>query len=191
MTKVTLNPVFEQVSGALGDLVFREVNGKTILSRKAQMSNVEPTLAQTNHRERFRQAAAYGKFAIANQTTREIYDTISDQRGIPAYALTVGDFLNLPSVEQVDTTAYHGQIGDNIAIITTDDIGVVNVHVTITDDSNNSVLQSGNAVEYPVNTGHWNYGASVAVPAGTAVTVKVIATDRPGGTSISINPRTL
>ena len=188
--KVKLNPAFEQMSGALGDLVFREVNGKTIVSRKPVTSDVI-TEAQATHRERFRLAAAYGKFAMANSATREIYDNVSEQKGIPAFALTVADFLNLPSVDQVDMSAYNGQIGNNIAIITSDDFGVVNVHVTITDDSNNAVIQSGNAIEYPVGTGHWNYGASVAVPAGTTVTVKVTATDRPGGIAVSNNTKTL
>ena len=189
--KIKLNPMFEQASGALGDLVFREVNGKTVLSRKASTSGLEPSAAQSAHRGRFRLAAAYGKFAMANQATREVYDTVSEQKGIPAFALTVADFLNLPSVDQVDMSAYNGQIGNNIAIITSDDFGVVNVHVTITDDSNNAVIQSGNAIEYPVGTGHWNYGASVAVPAGTTVTVKVTATDRPGGIAVSNNTKTL
>ena len=188
--KFKLNPAFEQASGALGELVFREVNGKTIVSRKPATSGVI-TEAQAAHRERFRQAAAYGKFAMSDQTTREIYDIVSEQRGIPAFALTVADYLNAPTVDKLDLSAYNGQIGSNIAIVTSDDFGVVNVHVTITDDSNNAVIESGNAVEFPVGTGHWSYGAAVAVPAGTEVTVKVTATDRPGGSVVQINTKTV
>jgi hypothetical protein len=177
--KFKLNPAFEQASGSLGDLVFREVNGKTIVSRKPS-TNGEITEAQAAHRERFRQAAAYGKFALANQTTRELYESASEEKDISAFALCVADFLNLPSIKDVDLSAYHGQTGDTIKLITSDDFGVVNVHVVIT-NALGTILESGNAVEAPAGTGHWSYTATAAVAAGTTVTVKVTATDRPGG----------
>lgn len=180
--KVKLNPAFEQMSGALGDLVFREVNGKTVVSRKPATSGII-TEAQAAHRERFRLAAAYGKFAMANQTTRAIYDTASEQKDIPAYALSVADFLNMPSVESIDTSTYHGQVSNTIQIVTSDDFGVVNVHVKLTDPQG-ATIESGIAVEAPVGTGHWSYTATAAVPAGTIVGIQVIATDRPGGTAV-------
>jgi len=63
--KVVLNPMFEQASGMLGDLVFREMRGKTIISRKATY-NDEPTENQVEHRERFKQAVAYDKSVMAD-----------------------------------------------------------------------------------------------------------------------------
>jgi hypothetical protein len=182
--KFKLNPAFEEASGALGDLVFREVNGKTIVSRKPS-TNGEITEAQAAQRERFRQAAAYGKFALADQTTRAIYDTASEEKDVPAFALCVADFLNLPSIEEVDLSAYHGQAGDPIKLVTSDDFGVVNVHVLIA-NALGTILESGNAVEAPAGTGHWTYAATAAVAGGTTVTVRVTATDRPGGVATSI-----
>ena len=111
--KFKLNPAFEQASGALGELVFREVNGKTIVSRKPSTNGII-TEAQAAHRKRFRQAAAYGKFAMANVATRAFYNAASEEKDIPAYALSVADFLNLPSIKEEDLSAYHGQPGDTI-----------------------------------------------------------------------------
>ena len=187
--KFKLNPAFEQASGALGELVFREVNGKTIVSRKAAVSGVI-TEAQAAHRERFRQAAAYGKFAMANQATRAIYDAASEEKDIPAYALSVADFLNLPSIKDMDLSAYHGQTGDAIKLITSDDFGVVNVHVVIT-DALGTTLESGNAVEAPAGTGRWTYTATAAVADGTTITVKITATDRPGGVATSVTTQSV
>jgi hypothetical protein len=181
--KFKLNPAFDAASGALSKLVFREVNGKTIVSRKPS-TNGEITEAQAAHRVRFRQAAAYGKFAMANPATRAFYQAASEGKDAPAFALCVADFLNLPSIKDVDLSAYHGQPGDTIKLITSDDFGVVNVHVVIA-NALGTTLESGNAVEAPAGTGRWTYAATAAVADGTTVTVKVTATDRPGGVAIS------
>src|SRR5436190_8762765 len=125
MAKIKLNPIIEEVRGQLGELVFRKSNGKITLSRKPAASSIGPSEAQVAQRDRLRLAVAYGKFVIADTTTRAIYENAAEQKGTSAFALTVADFLNLPSVDQVDVSGYHGQIGNNIAIITSDDIGVV------------------------------------------------------------------
>ena len=91
---------------------------------------------------------------------------------------------NSPSIKAQDLSAYHGQPGDIIKLITSDDFGVVNVHVVIA-NALGTTLESGNAVEAAVGTGHWTYTATTVVPAGTTVTVKVTATDRPGGMATS------
>jgi len=85
----------------------------------------------------------------------------------------------------VDVLAYHGQVGDLISIMARDDFGVASVHVSITDsDNGNALIESGNAVETAVGSGHWVYTATAAVPAGTELKVNVVATDRPGGTAV-------
>jgi hypothetical protein len=63
--KVKLNPAFEEMSGTLGEMVFRELRGETIVSRKSSLSG-EPTANQAAHRERFKLAAAYGKSVMAD-----------------------------------------------------------------------------------------------------------------------------
>jgi len=167
-----------------GDLVFREVNGRTILSRKPTPNGTEPSADQVDQRELFRQAVAYGRSVMANQATREFYEQVAEQRGTPIFSLTVADFLNRPSIRGVDTSAYQGQIADTIRITTHDDFGVMNVHVGIT-NAQGAVIESGNAVEDAAGTGRWTYTATAAAPAGSAVVIQVVATDRPGGMAVS------
>jgi hypothetical protein len=41
MAKVKLNPILEQISGQVGDLVFKRYGDETIISRKADISGVD------------------------------------------------------------------------------------------------------------------------------------------------------
>src|SRR5258706_15444776 len=71
--KIKLNPMFEEARGKLGDLVFREVRGETVASRKPSMSG-EPTVDQAAHRERFKLAAAYGKSVMADNNMPALFE---------------------------------------------------------------------------------------------------------------------
>ena len=187
--KIILNPMFEQASGQLGDLVFREVRGKTVASRKATVTG-EPTVEQVAHRERFKQAAAYGKSALADATVRALYEAAAKEKDMPVFALTIADFFNAPTIDNVDVLAYNGQVGDLIRIMARDDFGVVSVHVTITTDQG-VAIESGNAVESSAGSGQWVYTATTAVTSGTDVIINAVATDRPGGTAVLGKPRSI
>lgn len=181
MAKTRLNPILEQVRGQVGDLVFKRYQGETILSRKPDMEGVEPTEAQLAHRERFRQAALYGKMVLADPTTKTIYEQEAKDRGQPVFSLTLADFFNAPTVDQVDMSGYSGKVGDEIAVRASDDFQVMQVAVAVA-NANGQVIENGAATETPPNSGRWVFTATQAVPTGTAVRVTVTATDRPGHT---------
>lgn len=187
--KIKLNPMFEEASGQLGDIVFRELRGETIASRKPSV-NGEPTLEQMEHRERFKQAAAYGKSALADPDTRDLYETYAKNKNIPVFAATMADFFNAPVIDTLDVSAYNGQIGDLIRVMARDDFGVASVHVAITDNGG-SPIESGNAIEPASGSGQWVYTATTVIASGTDVIVNVVATDRPGGTAVSAKPRSI
>ena len=128
--KVKLNPMFEQVSGQLGDVVFRELRGKTIASRKATLSAM-PSADQLAHRERFKLAAAYGKSALADSEVRVQYEEIAKSKNMPVFAATIADFFNAPTINAVDLSGYAGNVEDVIKVHALDDFGVASVHVTI------------------------------------------------------------
>jgi hypothetical protein len=184
MAKVKLNPIVEEVSGGLGNLVFRASNGKTILSRKPDFSNTVISEGQAAHRERFRQAVAYGRSVMADAAMRSIYGQAAVRKGMPVFALTIADFFNAPSIEEVDLSAYMGKVGDPIKVKARDDFGVANVHVALTNAQDGAPIENGNAVETAAGSGQWVYTATVAVPAGSNVNFNVVATDYPGGTAV-------
>jgi|SaaInl7_150m_RNA_FD_contig_31_2127879_length_980_multi_14_in_0_out_0_1 hypothetical protein len=180
MAKVKLNPILEQISGKVGDLVFRKYGDQTVLSQTPDVSNRDWTPAQLAHREQFRQAALYGKIVMADPETKALYADAAAAKGQPVFSLTVADFFNAPSVEEVDLAGYGGAVGDEIVIRASDDFEVVAVAVMLADDAGNP-LESGPATETPADSGRWIYTATAAVTTGTTVRIAVTANDRPGG----------
>jgi hypothetical protein len=190
--KFKLNRAFREVSGELDGLVYRNVRGKVVAARKPDLSNVVYSESQIAHRERFKQAAAYGKSALADPTVREQYEAAAKDKDMPIFALTIADFFNAPSIDNVNLSAYNGQVGDLINIIARDDFEVLSVHVSITNsDAGGSVVESSNAVETAAGSGQWVYTATTVLAAGTDVVVNVVATDRPGGTAVTGKPWTV
>lgn len=183
MAKVKLNPIVESVRGQVGDLVFRNLRGDTILSSKPDFSGVEATAGQTANRNRFRQAVAYGQLVMADDNARELYEEAAERKGKPAFALMVADFMNVPSIDEVDLSQYGGQENDRIIIRTTDDFGVEEVSIMIT-DANGAELESGDA-ELDQSLGRWVYTGQTDLTTGTAIRVIVSVSDRPGGVNTS------
>jgi len=182
MARVKTNPIIEQVRGAVGELVFRRYGDDVIVSRKADPSEKEPTEAQAAQREQFRQATLYGKMVMADPATKAIYDVAAKAKGIPVFSLTIADFFNAPSVDQVDMSGYGGRVGDEIVVGARDDFEVVGVTVEIA-NANGQVIETGAASETPVKSGRWVYAAKQAAPTGTQVRVSVTPVDRPGHTT--------
>ena len=76
MAKVTLNPILERVRGQVGDLVFKRYEDEVVISRKPDFEDPESTAAQLAHRERFREAALYGKLVMADPEAKALYNVI-------------------------------------------------------------------------------------------------------------------
>jgi hypothetical protein len=141
---------------------------------------VAPTAAQLAQRERFRQAALYGKIVMADAEAKAIYEEAAKEKGQPVFSLTVADFFNAPSVDEVDLSGYTGAAGDKIVVRASDDFEVTGVHVAVT-QADGAAIEEGAAVETPAESGRWIYTATAAVTTGTTVRIAVTASDRPGG----------
>jgi hypothetical protein len=190
MAKVKLNPVIEEIRGKVGDLVFKGYGDETIIARRPDMEGRELTEAQEAHRERFRQATLYGKMVIADPEAKALYDEAAKKRGAPNFALMVADFFNAPTVDEVDLSDYHGEVGDPVVVQAHDDFDVLSVQVDLMDSEGN-VLEGGEAQEEPPESGRWIYEAQTAVPTGQTVRIAVTAEDRPGGKGEATEEKTL
>jgi hypothetical protein len=191
MPKVRLNPTFLEFRGSVKDLTYRMSYGKTFASVKPDRSNVQLSDAQIAHHNRFKAAAAYGKTVMADPTARALYQQAAKERNMPLFALTISDFMNPPSIDEMDLSGYIGHVADVIKIQASDDFGVVKVRVEITDTDDNDPIESGNAIETGTGSGLWLYTVTTPIPAGRMVNVKVVATDRPGGTAIDTQTKTI
>ena len=81
MTKVTLNPIIELITGKIGDMVFRRAHtGKLSLVMSPDMSHVKWSPAQTDHRRKFKRAVAYARAAIKDPDIRPIYEQMAAEK---------------------------------------------------------------------------------------------------------------
>ena len=142
MTRVKLNPMFEELHGKFGEIVYRKSYGKQRMSRNPNMTGVVPSAEQVAQRERFRQAAVYARLAFADEVARLLYESVAKQREKPILAVMIADFLHAPSIDDLDVSAYEGRIGSPIYILATDDFAVQTVQVKIM-DTNGQTLESG------------------------------------------------
>ena len=178
MARVKLNPTLEAIQGKVGDLVFKRFEGHEIVSRIPDRTGIVPSADQLAQMEKFRLAALYGKAVLADPVTKQVYEDASARKGVPAFALTVGDFLNAPAVDEIDLSVYTGKTGDLIRVRASDDVEVSGVTVAIR-AQNGDVLEQGATVWSPA-VGRWTYTATTTLAQGQAVSIEVSATDRPG-----------
>jgi hypothetical protein len=187
MTRARLHPSLLEFKGAMGDMVFKKRGKKVYVSIKSQGTS-DPSQAQLAQRKYFRKAVGYSKAALSDETTRAFYEALAETRETNARSLCIGDFLNEPTLDELDLTKYKGRIGDRILISTSDDVGVVEVDVELT-KADGTPIESGKAVEVGAGSGDWVYVASVAVPLGTDIFISAEAFDRPGHRAVaSANP---
>jgi hypothetical protein len=187
MAKIKFNGLVDTIRGGVGGLVVRKGRrGKYTLSNKPDMSELTPSEAQAAQRKVFARAVDYGKSVLADPDQFAFYEGLAEQKDMPAFALCVGDYLNPPSMDDLDLSSYQGRVGDSILITTHDDVGVVkvNVELTRTDGTN---IERGQAVALGI--GSWAYIATVPVATGTDIFIEAEGFDRPGSRVVcSANP---
>lgn len=177
MAKTSLNSALKGISGGIDNWVYRDVGGRTVISRRAEHT-AEPTAGQLAVRERFRLAADWARAANADPVLQAVYDPIARAKGITRYTVMVTDYLKPPVVNAVDLTGYAGRIGDVIRVRAADDAAVAGVNVAIR-AADLSVLEEGAAT---LQLGTWVYAATTLRAAGVPITITATAADRPGNT---------
>ncbi len=81
MAKVQFHPLVKHLRGTINGLVFRlSHNGETSAYPRPDMSRVKWSAAQQAHRERFAEASAYARAAIADPAIRAIYVQMSMEK---------------------------------------------------------------------------------------------------------------
>ena len=178
MSEVDLNETVNGYRGSIGRLVFKRYKGRTIVGRKPRVDK-PPTAAQIAHRERFKEAAAFGKSVAADPALLEFYTPIALERNISVHALAMGDFMKLPSIKPLRLSKYKGQIGDVIEIRAVDDIGLADLNVEIC-AQDGTLIERGKAVEIGEGSGKWIYTATAQVALGSGIFVEVEGVDHAG-----------
>ena len=185
MAKVEFNDSITRIRGKIGRMVYREQHGQTVIVSHRSRED-RPSAAQTDRRERFREAQAYAAAVLADPLKRECYRKLAAERRCPPNALLIANFLNPPAIEQVDLSAYQGRAGDSIRVLATDAIEVVRVTLTVR-DAGDTVLETGSAVK---DHDLWVYGCTVTAGENARVTIEVTAVNRAGAKATASFPAT-
>jgi hypothetical protein len=180
---VKVNPIIEQMSGKLGDLVFKRYGDEVIIARAPDMSKREFTPGQIAAQERFRRAAQYGKLALAQPEARTSYEAAARESGSPLFSLMVADFFKAPVVDELNVSGYTGQTGETIVIQAHDDFEVTGVTVSIK-EAGGQAVESGTATQNPPDSGRWVYTTQQAVANVSGTVVTATASDRPGNLGV-------
>jgi hypothetical protein len=94
MAKVTLSPMIKEIHGRVGDTVFRRSHtGEMTLIKLADMSNVKWSKAQEEHRQRFKEAVAYAKAAMAAPKVRARYEKLAAKQHKRPFDMAVSDYF--------------------------------------------------------------------------------------------------
>ena len=178
MAKAT-NALTQGLSGKVTGLVFRQnANGTVSVGDAPRPSSKAPTAGMLAQRQRFQQAAFYGRAVQQDPAQKAAYETGVDANTQSAYTVAVADYLNAPNIQNVDFTAYRGTIGDAIVIQATDDFAIHHVHVRI-QRPDGTVVEEGDATA-DADGYTFRYAATVKNSTFAGNKVIVSAYDNPG-----------
>lgn len=94
MARTQLNPILKQLRGKVGDLVFRRVQGKLVVSRAPDFSNYRPTPAQRAQRNRFRAAVAHARAMLKSPKMAARYQLRGRKANRSAFTLAISEYLH-------------------------------------------------------------------------------------------------
>jgi len=100
MARVKDNAVTSTLRGALGDFLFREINGKVVVSIKHRRP-ARQSKQQKENRSRFKEAAALAKQALLNEEKKTYYQQQANILKLPnAYTAALREQLRVFKAER-------------------------------------------------------------------------------------------
>jgi hypothetical protein len=128
-------------------------------------------------RDKFAQASLTASGMLENPQVHQEYKIMAKLQGLrSAYLAAVTDFLTLPEIGGMNTSAYRGKAGDLIAITSLVPYKITEIDVRILTPEG-TLLESGKAV---AREPKWRYTTKVDNPQVPGSRLIVIARDRQG-----------
>lgn len=163
-----------------GTLVFRKMNGETVVSAVPEMSSKEPSVNQKEQREKFRLASLYAQRVASDPGLLEEYVVAAKNKRFPnVRSLMIADYFRFPeilSMKVKESTEQSGTVG--LETIVVDYMRVKTVTVSLI-DPDGSVPETGAAI-LGIDKQTWTYGIQNAENLVAGVQFEITATDLPG-----------
>lgn len=185
MARIKQNLATEGMSGRIKQFVYRQLNGKTVVSSPPQ--NTSPASpAQQAVRDLFRAANVYAQGVADNPELLTFYKKIAG-KGKSVFNVAMADYCKPPEIGEVNTYAYTGSVGEQISIKATDNGKVMSVKLKI--ENSSGLVEEGSAVINNMDKNFWLYDCTAANGSLAGSIITVTATDRAG--RISVHEKTL
>lgn len=91
MAKTSFNPILEGLRGKMGNVVFRQLYGKTVVSRVPDFSRRKLSAAQKAHLRQFKAAALQAQAALKDPKRRAAYQAKARRQKRPLIAVAISD----------------------------------------------------------------------------------------------------
>jgi hypothetical protein len=149
--------------------------GKTILASKPRFDDARKYSETKTHQAAIREATTYAIFA----QTQKTYSNKAKGKGVTAYYIALADWFCAPKVLEINVDDWTGKIGQTIRVKAKDNVRVARVSVVIRDTEEN-VLEMGEAVQSEAGSAWWNYTTKSLVKMTPFPIVEAIAHDLAG-----------
>jgi hypothetical protein len=172
---VHINTFTKGFSGSVGNIVFRQLRGKTVFSGKPRKQKKQSE-QQRENRSRFKAAAYWAKAQMRDPDRKAYYLRKAKKLKLPnAYTAAVSDYMRKGEIKEIDTRHYKGKAGDVIKLkIQKRDFAINNVDVML-------FSADGNLIESAIATkkepGVFLYRATKTLPDKVPVTIRVLLND--------------
>jgi len=180
MAKLAKNSPLQGLRGKIGDYLFRQVQGETIVSQLPAKRKKKPSSLQSYYQDKFTDASRYAKAITRTPEGKAKYKEIATRLGLPnAYTAALKEYLQQATIESIDDSNYTGTAGDEITIkADKNDFPITEVVVTLT-DGNNIVIEEGKATKHR-KSAFWTYKAQKDFEGVGPVKITAIVHDIPG-----------
>jgi hypothetical protein len=172
------NEITRYYSGRVGDIILKNYDGKSVMTKRPDCSKVIKTARQLFFMNKFVRSVKFGQFAKDNPTLIEHYN--EKRPDLSTYHAAVSDYQSSPVIEHVDVSEYQGHPGDVVTVSARDKFEIKGVGLVIF-NAIGEVIEFGEAVprEFSGNT-EWDYTATVENPDYKGGRVEIRVTDKPG-----------
>jgi hypothetical protein len=175
MARISSDSLMHGASGRVGDLLFRQVFGKTIVQAYQEPRGPRTELQKLfNHK--MRQAASQARAALRNPAVKAHYEKKKKHLKVSsAYTAACTDFLRHGRIDKIDTSKYHkGTITVNAFKA---DLGFEEVTAKITTKEGKLIASIRGTIRQP---GIWIFKASVPLPRLEDAVITIAAKDKIG-----------
>ena len=172
------NVITRNYSGRVGDIVFRNYNGKSVMAKRPDCSKVIKSARQLENMDIFAKAVKYGLFVKDNPDLCRFYK--KKRPDLSPYHAAISDYKSRPVIERVDVGGYKGLPGNVVTVSVWDKWNIEGVDIVIFNASG-EVIECGAAVprQFSGNM-EWDYTATVENVDYQGGRVEVRVKDKPG-----------